>query len=137
MTREQIPQLMAAWIVQQHFSIWLFLLVENIILLLAGNVMDPSSILLIMAPILFPLAVNLGVNPIHLGLLMVVNIGVRLRQPPVGLNPYVGRGIAKMGISEITIAVLPWLFAMLIFLVMITYIPEISLWLPKTLGVLR
>jgi len=137
MTHEQIPQAMAAWIVEQHFSVWVFLFVVNIILLLAGNVMDPSSILLIMAPILFPLAVNLGVNPIHLGILMVVNMEVGLCHPPVGLNLYVGSGIAKMGISEITIAVLPWLFAMLIFLVMITYIPEISLWLPKTLGVLR
>jgi C4-dicarboxylate transporter, DctM subunit len=137
MTHEQIPQAMAAWIVEQHFSVWVFLLVVNIILLLAGNVMDPSSILLIMAPILFPLAVNLGVNPIHLGILMVVNMEVGLCHPPVGLNLYVGSGIAKMGISEITIAVLPWLCAMLIFLVMITYIPEISLWLPKTLGVLR
>ncbi len=137
MTHEQIPQAMAAWIVEQHFSVWVFLFVVNIILLLAGNVMDPSSILLIMAPILFPLAVNLGVNPIHLGILMVVNMEVGLCHPPVGLNLYVGSGIAKMGISEITIAVLPWLCAMLIFLVMITYIPEISLWLPQTLGVLR
>jgi C4-dicarboxylate transporter, DctM subunit len=137
MTHEQIPQAMAAWIVEQHFSVWVFLFVVNIILLLAGNVMDPSSILLIMAPILFPLAVNLGVNPIHLGILMVVNMEVGLCHPPVGLNLYVGSGIAKMGISEITIAVLPWLCAMLIFLVMITYIPEISLWLPQTLGILR
>jgi C4-dicarboxylate transporter DctM subunit len=137
MTHEQIPQVMAAWIVEQHFSVWVFLFVVNVILLLAGNVMDPSSILLIMAPILFPLALNLGVNPIHLGILMVVNMEVGLCHPPVGLNLYVGSGIAKMGISEITIAVLPWLCAMLIFLFMVTYIPEISLWLPQTLGVLR
>jgi C4-dicarboxylate transporter DctM subunit len=137
MTHEQIPQAMAAWIIEQHFSVWLFLLVVNVILLLAGNVMDPSSILLIMAPILFPLAINLGVNPIHLGILMVVNMEVGLCHPPVGLNLYVGSGIAKMGISEITVAVFPWLCAMLIFLVMITYIPEISLWLPRLLGVIH
>jgi C4-dicarboxylate transporter, DctM subunit len=137
MTHEQIPQAMAAWILDQHFSIWAFLLVVNIILLLAGNVMDPSSILLIMAPILFPLATQLGIHPIHLGILMAVNMEVGLCHPPVGLNLYVGSGIAKMGISEMTIAVLPWLGAMLIFLVMITYIPEISLWLPQTLGVVR
>jgi C4-dicarboxylate transporter DctM subunit len=137
MTHEQIPQAMAAWIIEQHFSVWLFLLVVNVILLLAGNVMDPSSILLIMAPILFPLAINLGINPIHLGILMVVNMEVGLCHPPVGLNLYVGSGIAKMGISEITVAVLPWLCAMLIFLVMITYIPEISLWLPRALGVIH
>jgi C4-dicarboxylate transporter DctM subunit len=137
MTHEQIPQAMAAWIVEQHFSVWAFLLVVNVILLLAGNVMDPSSILLIMAPILFPLAVNLGINPVHLGILMVVNMEVGLCHPPVGLNLYVGSGIAKMGISEMTIAVLPWLCAMLIFLLMITYIPEISLWLPRMLGVIH
>ena len=136
MTSEQIPQAMAAWIVDRHFSLWMFLLIVNIILLMAGNVMDPSSILLIMAPILFPLATRIGVNPIHLGILMVVNMEVGLCHPPVGLNLYVGSGIAKMGISEITIAVLPWLFAMLIFLAMITYIPQISLWLPHLLGMI-
>jgi C4-dicarboxylate transporter DctM subunit len=137
MTHEQIPQAMAAWILEQHFSVWMFLLVVNVILLLAGNVMDPSSILLIMAPILFPLAMTLGINPTHLGVLMAVNMEVGLCHPPVGLNLYVASGIAKMGISEITIAVLPWLGAMLLFLVMITYIPEISLWLPRVLGVIH
>jgi C4-dicarboxylate transporter DctM subunit len=137
MTHEQIPQSMAAWILEQHFSVWAFLLVVNVILLMAGNVMDPSSILLIMAPILFPLATQLGINPIHLGILMAVNMEVGLCHPPVGLNLYVGSGIAKMGISEMTIAVLPWLGAMLIFLVMITYIPEISLWLPRLLGMVH
>jgi C4-dicarboxylate transporter, DctM subunit len=136
MTSEQIPQAMAAWIVDRHFSLWMFLLIVNIILLMAGNVMDPSSILLIMAPILFPLATRIGIHPIHLGILMVVNMEVGLCHPPVGLNLYVGSGIAKMGISEMTIAVLPWLFAMLIFLLMITYIPEISLWLPHLLGMI-
>jgi C4-dicarboxylate transporter DctM subunit len=137
MTHEQIPQEMAAWILDKHFSLWMFLLVVNIVLLLAGNVMDPSSILLIMAPILFPLATNIGVNPIHLGILMAVNMEVGLCHPPVGLNLYVASGIAKMGISEVTVAVLPWLGAMLLFLALITYVPEISLWLPRFLGVMR
>ena len=88
----------------------------NLILLAAGNVMDPSSILLIMAPILYPLATKLGVNPVHLGVLMIVNTEVGLCHPPVGLNLYIASSIAKMGISEITVAVLPWLCAMLIFL---------------------
>jgi C4-dicarboxylate transporter DctM subunit len=134
MTHEQIPQDMAAWIIDKHFSLWMFLLVVNIVLLLAGNVMDPSSILLIMAPILFPLATSIGVNPTHLGILMAVNMEVGLCHPPVGLNLYVASGIAKMGISEVTLAVLPWLGAMLLFLVLITYVPEISLWLPRLLG---
>jgi C4-dicarboxylate transporter DctM subunit len=137
MTHEQIPQTMAAWISDQHFGVWTFLLVVNVILLLAGNVMEPSSILLIMAPIIFPMATSLGINPTHLGILMAVNMEVGLCHPPVGLNLYVGSGIAKMGISEMTVAVLPWLGAMLIFLIIITYVPEISLWLPQTLGIIR
>ena len=136
MTHEQIPQAMAAWIVDKHFSIWMFLLVVNVILLLAGNVMDPSSILLIMAPILYPLATKLGVNPVHLGVLMIVNTEVGLCHPPVGLNLYIASSIAKMGISEITISVLPWLLAMLVFLGLITYVPEISLFLPRLLGMM-
>src|ERR1700712_2350697 len=136
MTHEQIPQELAAWIIDKNFSVWMFLLVVNIILLLAGNVMDPSSILLIMAPILFPLATKLGVHPVHLGVLMIVNTEVGLCHPPVGLNLYIASSIAKMGISEITIAVLPWLCAMLVFLGLITYVPEISLWLPRLLGMI-
>jgi C4-dicarboxylate transporter, DctM subunit len=136
MTHEQIPQAMAAWIINQHLSVWMFLLVVNVILLAAGNVMDPSSILLIMAPILYPLATKLGVNPVHLGILMIVNTEVGLCHPPVGLNLYIASSIAKMGISEITVAVLPWLCAMLVFLGLITYVPEISLWLPRLLGMI-
>jgi C4-dicarboxylate transporter DctM subunit len=136
MTHEQIPQEMAAWIIDKNFSVWMFLLVVNVLLLAAGNVMDPSSILLIMAPILFPLATKIGINPVHLGVLMIVNTEVGLCHPPVGLNLYIASGIAKMGISEITVAVLPWLCAMLVFLGLITYIPEISLWLPRLLGMI-
>ena len=132
MTHEQIPQAMAAWILAQHFSVWMFLLVVNVILLLAGNVMDPIVD-----------SADHGADPVpagdvcsasilcHLGILMAVNMEVGLCHPPVGLNLYVASGIAKMGISEITIAVLPWLGAMLIFLMMITYVPIISLWLPQ------
>ena len=114
----------------------IFLLIVNVLLLLAGNVMEPSSIVLIMAPILFPVAVKLGIHPVHLGILMVVNMEVGMCHPPVGLNLYVASGIAKMGITELTIAVWPWLLTMLIFLGVVTYMPEISLWLPRTLGML-
>jgi C4-dicarboxylate transporter DctM subunit len=134
MTSENIPQAMAAWIVEKQFSVAAFLLVINIVLLVAGNVMEPSSILLIMAPILFPIATNLGVHPVHLGVLRAVNMEVGLCHPPVGLNLYVASGVAKMGITELTIAVWPWLLAMLIFLVFITYVPEISLWFPRAIG---
>ncbi|MBV8746861.1 MAG: TRAP transporter large permease subunit [Xanthobacteraceae bacterium] len=136
LTSEQIPQSMAEWMTAQGFGTTAFLLVINIVLLAAGNFMDPSAIVLIMAPILFPMAAALGVHPVHLGILMAVNMEVGLCHPPVGLNLYVAAGITKMGIGELTIAVLPWLATMLVFLVMVTYIPEISLWLPRLLGML-
>jgi C4-dicarboxylate transporter DctM subunit len=136
MTSEQIPQAMTAWIKGSGIGWVEFLLVVNLLLLLAGNVMEPSSIVLITAPILFPIAVSLGINPIHLGILMTVNMEVGLCHPPVGLNLYVASGIARMGITELTIATWPWLVTMLIFLAMVTYIPELSLWLPRMLGML-
>ena len=134
MTSEQIPQAMAAWMVGQGLGPISFLLVVNILLLLAGNVMEPSSIILIMAPILFPVAMKLGVDPVHFGILITVNMEVGMCHPPVGLNLYVASGIAKMGITELTIAVWPWLLTMLVFLGLITYIPSISLFLPRLLG---
>ncbi len=134
MTSENIPQAMAAWIIERHFEPWVFLLVVNGVLLVAGNVMEPTSILLIMAPILFPIAKGLGVDPVHLGVLMAVNMEVGLCHPPVGLNLYVASGIARMGITELTVAVWPWLLVMLGFLVLVTYVPAISLALPRALG---
>jgi len=136
MTSEQIPQAITAWMNTAGIGWVEFLLFVNLILLLAGNVMEPSSIVLITAPILFPVAVSLGINPIHLGILMTVNMEVGLCHPPVGLNLYVASGIARMGITELTIATFPWLVTMLIFLVIVTYVPELSLWLPRMLGML-
>src|SRR5215203_534088 len=111
-----------------------FLLIANVILLLAGNFMEPSSIVLIFAPILFPVAMKLGIDPVHFGIIMVVNMEVGMCHPPVGLNLYVASGITKMGITELTVAVWPWLLAMLVFLVLVTYVPQLSLWLPRALG---
>ncbi len=135
MTSENIPQAMAAWMIGEHFSPGVFLLMVNVILLAAGNVMEPSSILLIMAPILFPIITRLGIDPVHFGVLMAVNMEVGLCHPPVGLNLYVASGIARMGISELTVAVLPWLLVMLAFLVLVTYWPPLSLALPHLLGI--
>jgi len=137
LTSEQIPQSMAEWMSAQGFGTVAFLLVTNIVLLAAGNFMDPAAIVLIMAPILFPMAAALGVHPVHLGILMAVNMEVGLCHPPVGLNLYVASGITKLGITELTVAVLPWLATMLVFLAMVTYIPEISLWLPRLLGMVN
>ncbi len=136
MTSENIPQAMAGWMLERGFGMIAFLLVVNVVLLLAGNVMEPSSIVLIFAPILFPVAMKLGIDPVHFGIMMVVNMEVGMCHPPVGLNLYVASGIAKMGITELTIAVWPWLATMLVFLVVVTYWPGLSIWLPKALGMM-
>ncbi|WMW79717.1 TRAP transporter large permease subunit [Undibacterium cyanobacteriorum] len=133
MTSENIPQAMAGWILDSGFGVVSFLLVVNVLLLLAGNVMEPSSIVLIMAPILFPVAMKLGIDPVHFGIIMVVNMEVGMCHPPVGLNLYVASGITKMGISELTVAVLPWLMTMIGFLLLITYVPFLSTWLPNVM----
>lgn len=131
MTSENVPQALTAAMLQMGLGPIGFLLVVNILLLVAGNVMEPSSIILIMAPILTPVAMKLGINPIHFGIMMIVNMEVGMCHPPVGLNLYVASGITKMGITELTKAVIPWLVTMLIFLVIITYIPAITMWLPN------
>lgn len=136
MTNENIPQALADWMLGNGLGVIAFLLAVNVILLLAGNFMEPSSIMLIFAPILFPVAMKLGIDPIHFGIIMVVNMEVGMCHPPVGLNLYVASGITKMGITELTVAVWPWLLAMLGFLVVVTYVPELSLWFPRMLGML-
>ena len=136
MTNENIPQALADWMLGNGLGIITFLLAVNVILLLAGNFMEPSSIVLIFAPILFPVAIALGIHPVHFGILMVVNMEVGMCHPPVGLNLYVASGITKMGITELTVAVWPWLLSMLGFLMVVTYWPDLSLWLPRTMGML-
>jgi C4-dicarboxylate transporter DctM subunit len=133
LTNENIPHALADWILGKDLG-WLgFLLLANLMLLVAGNFMDPSSVILIMAPILYPAAVALGINPVHLGILIDVNMEVGLCHPPVGLNLYVASGISKLGITELTKAVLPWLATMLVFLVIVTYWPWLTLVVPRLL----
>ena len=134
MTNENIPQALADWMMGHGLGMIAFLLMCNVLLLLAGNFMEPSSIVLIFAPILFPVAMKLGIDPVHFGIIMVVNMEVGMCHPPVGLNLYVASGITKMGITELTVAVWPWLLAMLGFLIVVTYWPGLSLWLPQRLG---
>ncbi len=136
MTNENIPQALADWMLGNGLGVITFLLAVNIILLLAGNFMEPSSIVLIFAPILFPVAMKLGIDPVHFGIIMVVNMEVGMCHPPVGLKLYVASGITKMGSTELTVAVWPWLLSMLVFLGFVTYLPAMSIWLPKTLGMM-
>ncbi|WP_273501680.1 TRAP transporter large permease [Paracoccus sphaerophysae] len=134
LTSEQIPQALSAWIVDLGLGKIGFLIMVNVMLLFIGMVMEPSAIVLIMAPILYPVAVKLGVDPVHFGIMLVVNMEIGLCTPPVGLNLYVGSAISKLGLTEVSKAALPWLLTALVFLVLVTYVPAISLWLPRTLG---
>jgi C4-dicarboxylate transporter DctM subunit len=136
LTYEQIPQAIADWIVAQGFNWITFLIVVNILLLVAGTFMEPASIILIMAPILFPVAAKLGIDPVHFGIIMVVNMEIGMITPPLGLNLYVTSGIAKLGMTETSRSVLPWLLSMLVFLVLVTYWPGLSLTLPRLLGLM-
>ncbi|MBK9625759.1 MAG: TRAP transporter large permease subunit [Rhodocyclaceae bacterium] len=136
MANENIPQSLAAWMLAQGLGVIVFLLAVNFLLLAAGNFMEPSSIVLIFAPLLFPVAMKLGIDPVHFGIMMVVNMEIGMCHPPVGLNLYVASGITKMGITELTVAVWPWLLAMLSYLILVTYWPPLSIWLPQRLGLM-
>lgn len=131
LTTERIPQTIAEHIMAFGMTPWMFLLVVNIILLIAGNFMEPTGIILILAPIFFPIATHLGIDPIHLGIIMVVNMEIGMVTPPVGLNLFVTSGITGMSIVEVTKAALPWLTVLLTFLMLVTYVPQISLFLPN------
>ncbi|GAB4350557.1 MAG: TRAP transporter large permease [Gammaproteobacteria bacterium] len=137
LTTERIPHHIAEAIVGWGLPAWGFLIVVNLLLLAAGNFMEPSAIILIMAPILFPIAVALGIDPIHLGIIMVVNMEIGMITPPVGLNLFVTAGITGNSLGWAVKAALPWLSLLLIFLILITYIPQISLFLPEFIDQLK
>ncbi|WBT37515.1 TRAP transporter large permease [Hyphomicrobium sp. DMF-1] len=137
LTHEQIPQAIADWLVAQGFGKISFLAVVNVVLLVAGCFMEPASVTLILAPILFPVAAQLGVDPVHFGIIMVVNMEIGMLTPPVGLNLYVASGISRLGLTTMSRAVLPWLVTMIGFLFLVTYWPDLSLALPRWLGMMR
>ena len=133
LTTERIPQQIAEMIIGWGMTGWQFLIVVNILLLIAGMFMEPTGIILILAPILFPIAIRLGIDPVHLGIIMVVNLEIGMVTPPIGLNLFVTAGITRMSIGEVVRAALPWSLVLLAFLVIITYVPAITLFLPNLL----
>jgi C4-dicarboxylate transporter DctM subunit len=133
LTTERIPQVITETIVSAGFAPWMFLIVLNLLLLAGGQFMEPSGLLVIVAPVMFPIAVELGIDPIHLGIIMVVNMEIGMITPPVGLNLFVTSGITGMSVMQVVKAALPWLAILLVFLVMVTYIPQISTFLPISL----
>jgi C4-dicarboxylate transporter DctM subunit len=133
LTTERIPQTIAETIIAWGMPAWGFLIVVNILLLVAGMFMEPTGIILILAPILFPIAVRLGIDPVHLGIIMVVNLEIGMVTPPVGLNLFVTAGITRMSIMAVAHAALPWTLILLTFLILITYVPSVTLLLPNLL----
>jgi C4-dicarboxylate transporter, DctM subunit len=133
LTTERIPQTIAEAIVGWGMPAWQFLLVVNVLLLVAGMFMEPTGIILILAPILFPIAQQLGIDPVHLGIIMVVNLEIGMVTPPVGLNLFVASGITGMPLTAVAKAALPWMMVLLGFLVLVTYWPALTLALPNLL----
>jgi len=136
LTTEQIPQSISSWIIDLGLPPWAFLLALNLLLIVAGNFLEPASVILIVAPIMFPIAVALGVDPVHLGIIMTVNMEIGMITPPVGLNLFVTAGVAGMDVGQVIRAALPWLMVLIAVLLLITYVPAISLSLPAWLGLM-
>ena len=133
LTEERIPQHLAEAVLASDLSPWSFLLLVNVILWFAGDFMEPSAILLIMAPLFHPIAISLGIDPIHLGIIMTTNMEVGMITPPVGLNLYVAAGMCNMSLGEVTKAALPWMMVLIVALLIITYVPWFSLYLVNSL----
>jgi len=133
LTEERIPQMITEAMLAAGFGAIMFLIVVNIILLIGGQFMEPSGLLIIVAPLVFPIAIELGIDPIHLGIIMVVNMEIGMITPPVGLNLFVTAGVARMSVTDVVKAALPWVSIMFLFLILVTYIPVISTWLPTQL----
>ena len=132
LTDEQIPQQVASSMLAAGLGPIMFLAVVNIILLIGGQFMEPSGLLVIVAPLVFPIAIELGIDPIHLGIIMVVNMEIGMITPPVGLNLFVTSGVAGMPMMRVVYAALPFLAVLFVFLIMVTYIPWLSTFLPNT-----
>ncbi|MGV6838953.1 MAG: TRAP transporter large permease [Planktomarina sp.] len=132
LTDEQIPQQIAGAMLDAGFGPILFLVIVNVILLIGGQFMEPSGLIVIVAPLVFPIAIELGIDPIHLGIIMVVNMEIGMITPPVGLNLFVTSGVAGMPMMAVVRAALPFLAVLFVFLIMVTYIPWLSTYLPTT-----
>jgi len=132
LTDEQIPQKLTQVLLDAGFGPILFLVIVNIILLIGGQFMEPSGLLVIVAPLVFPIAIELGIDPIHLGIIMVVNMEIGMITPPVGLNLFVTSGVAQMPMIKVVKASLPFLGVLFLFLILVTYVPAISTWLPNS-----
>lgn len=130
LTAERIPQAITSVMIDAGFNWFTFLIAVNILLLIGGQFMEPSGLLLIVAPVVFPIAMELGVDPIHLGIIMVVNMEIGMITPPIGLNLFVTSGITGMSLVKVVRAAAPFVAVLFVFLILVTYVPSISTALP-------
>ena len=131
LTSENIPQTIADSILAANIGKIGFLIIVNVLLFIMGQFMEPSSVVMIMVPLLLPIATALGVDPVHFGILLIVNMEIGMITPPVGLNLFVASGLTGMNLKDVIVSCLPWTLTLFIGLILVTYIPEISLWLPR------
>jgi C4-dicarboxylate transporter DctM subunit len=127
LTTEQVPQTMTQGITDLGLPPWAFLVMLNLLLLAAGSFMEATSVVLIFAPIMFPIATALGINPVHLGIIMTVNMEIGMITPPVGLNLFVTSGVSGLPVTKVIHAALPWLVVLFVALIIVTYVPSVSL----------
>jgi TRAP-type C4-dicarboxylate transport system permease large subunit len=134
LTATGVTAAIAQWVLAVTQEPWLFLLMANLLMLFVGCFLEPTAAITILVPILLPIALKLGVNPVHFGLVMVLNLMIGLLHPPMGMVLFVLARVAKLSVERTTMAILPWLVPLLVSLVVLTYLPSISLWLPRVSG---
>jgi C4-dicarboxylate transporter, DctM subunit len=133
LSSERIPQMVTEWMLDAGFNWFTFLIAVNVLLLIGGQFMEPSGLLVIVAPVVFPIAMALGVDPIHLGIIMVVNMEIGMITPPIGLNLFVTSGITGMSLARVVKAAMPFVAVLFVFLILVTYIPWLSTFLPYSI----
>lgn len=134
MTLMQIPQQVTAFLTGLSDNKYVLLALINVLLLVLGCLMDMAPLILILTPILLPVVKMMGVDPVHFGMMMMVNLGMGLITPPVGTVLFVGSAVSRLKMGVVAQAMLPFFGALFIVLMMVTYIPALSLWLPRLLG---
>ncbi len=131
LTLENVPRMLTEWLISIHVGPLMFLLFVNILLFFAGDFMEPSAIIMIMVPLLLPVAIALGIDPIHFGIIVTINMELGMITPPIGLNLFVTSGITGVSLKDVIVYSLPWSMTILVGLLLVTYIPQIALWLPN------
>ena len=134
LTATGVTSAIAAWVLGFTQQAWVFLLLANLLMLFVGCFLEPTAAITILVPILLPIVLKLGIDPVHFGLVMVLNLMIGLLHPPMGMVLFVLARVAKLSVERTTVAILPWLVPLLISLVVLTYIPAIGMWLPRAMG---